>query len=624
MNSAIHLDHSARLKSMGRHMRRSFKLILSLSLVSCLVIIGCNRPSPAPAPVVSTANSPSTNIELPDIEKADSAALLDPEAASSDSGEGSKDLPTVTSDIPSTTVPIPEGSWTKQRLIALTYQGPVVIDLMLRVGGMDLDAANEAAVQPIQTSLLSQLGENAKWEPLLDLPLIKSGWLGNLIPEEGQVTQLIGMYDKNKDAVVQASELTEFLTRGLSRAQPLRVADSGSETNSESNRSPFGVLDSDGDNVLSAAELKGGAQELAKLDFNGDSNVSLSEIEPMSTAPAMASSQMGISMLRASSLVFHQPALNADEKSDRNQQQRKVIAVKEHYSFLNSIERQQWPGWSDSQWKLVDKDNDGQITESELAAIFRIDPFVKIAVDIASPYQEDGQTTWYCDDVDPRSIWASEKNSGQLNSTLCNMLMNLEDAFVGKMKTVFRNRLNEALKNAQVKQFLIQQLQLKDNALDVVDADNDQSVSDSELENAWHWLVARQSARVQARWMLAGRPWFQLLDNDRNQSISEIELSRISDVLGKLDSNQDGVVASNELPLVVRFTLARQDQRADMRGLLLAESSTSGGEADADWFSAMDTNRDGSIGKQEFLGTNSEFQGLDRDGDGFISQSEVY
>jgi Ca2+-binding EF-hand superfamily protein len=495
---------------------------------------------------------------------------------------------------------------------------------MLRVGGLDLDAANEAAVQPIQESLLSQLGENDKWEPLLDLPLIKSGWLGNLIAEGDQVTQLIGMYDKNKDAVVQASELTEFLTRGLSRAQPLRIADTGSEANSESNRSPFGVLDSDGDNVLSAQELKGGGQVLAKLDFNGDSNISLSEIEPMTTSPATDTNQMGRSMLRATSLVFHQPALNADQKSDRNLQQRKVVAVKEHYSFLNSIERQQWPGWSDSQWDLVDKDNDGQITESDLAAIFRMDPFVKIAIDIASPNQADGQTSWYWHDVDPKSIWTSEKSSGQLNSTLCNILVNLEDVFVGKLKTILRNRLNEALKNAQVKQFLIQQLQLKDNALDVVDADNDQSISDSEIENAWHWLVARQSARVQARWMLAGRPWFQLLDNDRNQSISEIELSRISDVLGKLDSNQDGVVASNELPLVVRFTLSRQDQRVDMRGLLLAENSSSGGEADADWFSAMDTNRDGSIGKQEFLGTNSEFQALDRDGDGFISNSEVY
>ena len=41
------------------------------------------------------------------------------------------------------------------------------------------------------------------------------------------------------------------------------------------------------------------------------------------------------------------------------------------------------------------------------------------------------------------------------------------------------------------------------------------------------------------------------------------------------------------------------------------------------WFAAMDSNRDGEISRREFLGTQDQFQQLDRDADGFIGPAEA-
>ena len=41
------------------------------------------------------------------------------------------------------------------------------------------------------------------------------------------------------------------------------------------------------------------------------------------------------------------------------------------------------------------------------------------------------------------------------------------------------------------------------------------------------------------------------------------------------------------------------------------------------WFLGMDTNRDGEVGIQEFLGTADRFVTLDKNGDGFINPAEL-
>lgn len=124
------------------------------------------------------------------------------------------------------------------------------------------------------------------------------------------------------------------------------------------------------------------------------------------------------------------------------------------------------------------------------------------------------------------------------------------------------------------------------------------------------------------RWMTAARPWFQIVDVDGDQRLTGKELNDIGNVLRQLDDDLDLVLTPNELPLLVRMELRRTDNRLNLGNLGIPDSNSD--EPDMDWFSAMDTNRDGFIAGSEFLGETEDFATLDEDKDGFLARSEVY
>lgn len=123
--------------------------------------------------------------------------------------------------------------------------------------------------------------------------------------------------------------------------------------------------------------------------------------------------------------------------------------------------------------------------------------------------------------------------------------------------------------------------------------------------------------------MLSGQPWFQLADDNADSRLSEIELKHLSQKVKDLDRNGDQLVTPIELPLVAMLTILRSDSRLENQ-LPQAGMDRSIQAVDSDWFSAMDTNRDGSISQTEFLGEQAEFSRLDGNQDGFLSRGELY
>lgn len=517
---------------------------------------------------------------------------------------------------------IPTGNWTTQRIIAATVKGPVVIDLMIQVGEKDLATASEAAIEPIAKTLIESSTENVEWKKILDQPLLKSGWLGNLVADAAQVDQLIAMYDKDKNGLVEPEELTLYLTRGLSRSAPLSLADIGNEPSNDDSESPFGPMDVNNDNALSGDELEGASRVLAKFDFNGDSIISLTELGSSNEVQMVANRRMG-RMLKSSSLVFEPPnSYLEDEVARKKSLQRKVVELMEFYSFLGEIERDQWPSMSDSQWSSLDANGDERLSRTELLEIFHCPSMVKVALRIPTHNEKSSKPAWFAESADGTFAWTASESASEVSSDTCCVKFDFEESFTDFARTVLRTQLNEALKNPQLQQFLTQQLQLREGAFEIADANQDGKLEDDEFANVWQWLTARQAARLQSRWMVSDRPWFQLIDRDLNQSIGEVEMSQLATQFAHFDADTDGEVATGELPTVYRLRISRNEQRLN---LPIPNSPTAQPAVqDSDWFSAMDTNRDGSIGRAEFLGASSDFQAADKNGDGFISKSEVY
>jgi Ca2+-binding EF-hand superfamily protein len=562
----------------------------------------------------NTPDTESTKIEGSDSKSGDTAS-------NGDSKQGMKsDASEKTDKISSEK--IPTGSWTTQRLIAATVKGPVVIDLMLQVGENDLATASEAAIEPIAKTLIESSTEKVEWKTILDQPLLKSGWLGNLVADAAQVDQLVAMYDKDKNGLVEPEELTLYLTRGLSRTAPLSLADIGNEPANNDSESPFGPMDVDKDNALSKDELEGAGGVLSKFDFNGDSIVSLTELGSTDEVQMVANRRMG-RMLKSSSLIFEPPSSSLEDNATRKKGfQRKIVELMEFYSFLGEIERDQWPSMSDSQWASLDANGDERLSKTELLAIFSCPPMVKVAMRLPTPDEKSGKPAWFVESADGSFAWKASESTSEVSSGTCCVKFDFEESFTDFARTVLRTQLNESLNNPQLQQFLMQQLQLREGAFEIADANRDSKLDDDEFAKVWKWLTARQSARLQSRWMVSASPWFQLLDRDLNQSIGEVEMSQIATQFSQFDGDTDGEVASGELPTVYRLRISRNEQRLN---LPIPTSPTSQPAVqDSDWFSAMDTNRDGSIGRAEFLGASSDFRAADKNGDGFISKSEVY
>ncbi|MEZ6076348.1 MAG: hypothetical protein R3C56_12000 [Pirellulaceae bacterium] len=122
---------------------------------------------------------------------------------------------------------VPRGSWTTQRLVALAETGPIVIDLSVNVGNLSLREANDRLLtrataelltttpttnpaEGISESSLASSELSISWEQLLELPLVQSGWLGNLVASSEQTGQLIDQYDSDRDARVSAKNCACF------------------------------------------------------------------------------------------------------------------------------------------------------------------------------------------------------------------------------------------------------------------------------------------------------------------------------------------------------------------------------------------------------------------------------
>jgi Ca2+-binding EF-hand superfamily protein len=214
-------------------------------------------------------------------------------------------------------------------------------------------------------------------------------------------------------------------------------------------------------------------------------------------------------------------------------------------------------------------------------------------------------------------------SSGQLNGTDFTLLVSMTDGYSEAARSSTRRQLAAALSNPNLAEFVRSQLQLGENALQVLDADQDGELNDDEFAIAWGWMSGARGTRGLARWSLAELSWFQLADRDGDGRVTELELGGLVHRIVALDKDADGLVSPNEAPLAMRLEISRADSRlAALSGALPPNDQPT--RSTADWFAAMDANDDGFISKLEFLGSKEDFGTYDADSDGYISRPEGF
>ncbi|MCA9191388.1 MAG: hypothetical protein KDB03_06495 [Planctomycetales bacterium] len=520
-------------------------------------------------------------------------------------------------------------AWSTLRLLVLNIDGPVICDIRFSFADSTLEEANQQLLSQVLSGIFADSMENLGWDQILDHPVIQSGWLGNLLPTTEQRAQVLSMYDEDGDGIANINELHRFATRGLSRNSPIQF----SEQDVAPSMSVFGPLDSNQNSILELAEVRQNDSILTGLDRNNDGIVSFGEANggpssdsAMISVRSFLDSQTVISMYMDENSRPEPTGKDSSNQSIRSRTQTRELL--QFYTIQDVISRSHWNDWDDKAWLRLDSDQNQEISMHELDAIFSISADVEIDVEFPNTLAAASKLAEVQPQMPTLEVnfleeyknfnWQSNPSGGQLFSH--NILLDLKvtDSFRGLSSQAIKNQLETALGNESLQATIRQQLGLGENAFEVIDGDRNQKLSDEEVEKLWQWIMLRQGARLQARWKTTQLPWFQLLDANGDQRLSELERRAASDRLETLFL--DGRLEPAALPLMVSLEIDRADQRLDA----MIQPVGGGSPEELDWFSAMDMNQDGVVNTNEFLGDSDDFSALDKNLDGLIDRNEVY
>lgn len=566
----------------------------------------------------------------------------------------------------------PAGEWTTRKMVALVATGPLTIDLSVRMGGKSLEQASADATETVIAELkqAAKSDEALKWESVLDMELVQSGWIGNLIPDdEEQRGELVTMYDSNTDGLADDVELVAFLTRGLSRSASLQVTN-GAGFGSSTGVSPWGPADVDQNNALDLSAggedgMDGGQtvgeseaseggnflQSIMQRDLNGDEMISRQEAvgEADMTGAMMGSRSLldntTLLVLEAQPVPANDNTSVAGESesaaAEEKQLRRKATELVKHYTILGNIPRDQFSNWDDPTWDRWDADHNLSLEVNEVVAMLQGEAAVSIYVDlpalaieprvveagdqrasqvihVLSPAGDGTSSSWLANEL------AGNGAGGRFRSADCSVRIEVSDDLPAAAIGRLRAGLQQSLNNPQMKVLTRSQLGLSETGLDLIDSNRDGALSDEEFSRGMRWLAVRQEGRLLATWRVAGPAWFELSDANGDGRVTAPELRDLRARLAIYDRDGDGSITPFELPLLAALEVRRSDSR--LSGLVPAgEGRPSTDVADpGDWFAAMDSNGDGAVSYAEFLGTREQFEKFDTDKDGFMLRREVY
>jgi Ca2+-binding EF-hand superfamily protein len=164
----------------------------------------------------------------------------------------------------------------------------------------------------------------------------------------------------------------------------------------------------------------------------------------------------------------------------------------------------------------------------------------------------------------------------------------------------------------------------------LMDRNSDGKLTEREIQDFMAVQMGASSAYASITVGDQGRNLFQLLDANGDGRLSPRELKSVWERLKARDADGDGAISAGELTRQFQILADRGAGQAGGRVVAFPRGFAQPPPRPASyapktplWFKRMDRNGDGDVSAKEWLGTRDEFQRIDADRDGLISQDEA-
>ncbi|MEX0819341.1 MAG: EF-hand domain-containing protein [Pirellulaceae bacterium] len=513
-----------------------------------------------------------------------------------------------------------------ERFLLLTRDGPLVIDVILRIDDQPYTNALEQLVERVSKELEQEATSGTTWGQMIDHPKFAYGQFGNLAPEDAdQKKQLSEMYDTNRNGLVDRDELPRFLTRNAGGSRPFSLRSSNEFRGDNRTRSLVRrLLDTDHNGAITAEEVQAAPLRLFERDADDNEILVLADFKD-----SVEQVQPGMS---------NQRRINAPDTAiligERTRWGYVSYALQETYAYGERVGAGDVP-LTPELVELLDKNNNALIDRSEVPELANVAPHLVLEVAFFNPNDASRPTTprikiiSACESLSAALVVARQhptRLSFELPGSAVDFFVNEAPSLSNASQTInaqfsMLDADNNGYLDADEYAGQILGFNIPFEALD---ADGDGVVMVQEVAALLEQRQAVVRAQIRARAADQEDALFAALDTNGDGRLTARETYGAPKVLKDLDRNHDGELQSHEIPGTMAVGFVRGNAQRDNALLVMpAVSQRSDRSELPDWFAGMDANGDGDISPREFLGSRDKFDQLDTNGDGFVSEDEA-
>lgn len=600
---------------------------ISIGLV--FVVIGCGPSPTIKPPVVTTA--PSSPTTIPVVPEKFDSAKTEKESEKPDTDE------TLSTKADTTPVPPPESL---ERVLLLTQEGPLVIEIALTIDGQPFDAGLSRLTAEALAAGDTDGDGRATWKEVLASPKFKNGQFGNNpITADMTLKTITEQYDTNRDGLMNAAEVPKFITKNVAGARAFSLRSSKQNQGDNVNDSPVRRwLDEDGDKTISADEIAAAPVRLLARDADDDDLLVPSDF----VAPAANLSPEGAVQRPTMSRRFgSEIAYWLGPKAKWNSVLVGLVDVckiedlgTDDVSIPNRDRPKPFP-LVPGLFDRLDADKNGRLDVKEVAALATIEPQLKLVAD----FGHDAENKQPLAKLRLKSIAPEIADSVKVRlADESRLALSLPGA---TLEVYVRDATPPGNYEAQAEAILamydgdkngyLEKKELPEEnpgvsaSFETLDTDGDGKIYVADIAAQLARQQAALYSQIQARAGDQEDAFFAALDGDADGRLSSREIASASARLAALDTDGNGKIDGDDnVPGSLALGLVRGDSQAENASLVAPPPAPRPRAADIPpWFARMDTNEDGEISPTEFLGSLAKFKSLDANGDGYLSLEEM-